>query len=604
MAPGYKDLYKDYAKRYNQSGVYNKAENLYKKYNELEPGNTEVLKGLAESSERQGKLGEALSYYKEISSLDSDNAASKKGIERVNDRMMEIDFSENAKAKEAAASVEAGDLSFIEKDFPVSKPEEPKEAENAAAQKQEADSKERERRDAFSFENLVKDAGNMNEAFDSSLDDEILADNVAPESLDNLADDESDDYDDEDFFKNNPFSSGTKSTFPDEEAFNPDFSPETLDYDKKEPQPFNLDSMPGNEPKPQSEPLPQQPQQPEYKEPAFQPEPPVTSGLSDEDRQRTVDEAKKAALEALEQQRREDESERAARREKEDEVLRALEEATKRAAEEARLAREEREKLEAQALEQPSREPEVQPDPYQQEMNSEFEEKQNRLDEMEQRLNKQQELLNSQQRQLEEAQLDFEERLCNQEALTNDEEQGDVLLDDDLVTADNPSDFEIPDEELTPVEQKHTSADELIDDSSFILQEVLDVLAENELSTKFALTREFFMNLKALSNFMSSESKKQYMQGRARLQLEYLVCKLSGKKSLLARASVIRYDELGDENVMVPFEKRVPLFVEVVKGIMAHVKNLPDEDMVEYYESKLDSLLEKVKEVEFFSVTK
>ena len=85
------------------------------------------------------------------------------------------------------------------------------------------------------------------------------------------------------------------------------------------------------------------------------------------------------------------------------------------------------------------------------------------------------------------------------------------------------------------------------------------------------------------------------MQSRTRLQLEYLVCKLCGKRSLLAHATVIREDDLGDKEIRIPYEERGSLLMKVLDGTLALTKEMPDEEKAASFQEKLGELKNKAE---------
>lgn len=251
LNPSYSDFYREGGIRYSQKGELKKAEEFYLRYIAQNPENVEGLHSIAKNYEAQGNLTQAMSTYRQIEKFDSENKAWKNGIERINKRLLDStnifanagssledefgDADENFEIG-LGEKTQAQEVSSCEIETQPSAPSEIK-AEPESINEPEPE-----------FENLQNEEVAVEEVFsDGKLDAESEENDKEQysHSLDNLVPEEYQDEDvggleedetsAEEFFAQNPFSSGDKSSAPKENSFEPDFETESFDLKEEKP---------------------------------------------------------------------------------------------------------------------------------------------------------------------------------------------------------------------------------------------------------------------------------------------------------------------------------------------------------------------------------
>ncbi len=295
LNPSYSDFYREGGIRYSQKGELKKAEEFYLRYIAQNPENVDALHSIAKNYEAQGNLTQAMSTYRQIEKFDSENKAWKNGIERINKRLLDStnifanagssiedefgDADENFEIG-LGEKTQAQEVSSCEIETQPSAPSEVK-TEPESANELEPE-----------FENLQNEEVAVEEVFSNGKLDAELEENDKEQyshSLDNLVPEEyqdeetggleEDETSAEDFFAQNPFSSGDKSSAPKENSFEPDF--ETESFDLKEEKPV-VTSIPLEE-KIEKKELPKREyKMPEEKNPAPQKAEPETPELEEE----------------------------------------------------------------------------------------------------------------------------------------------------------------------------------------------------------------------------------------------------------------------------------------------------------------------------------
>lgn len=251
MNSGYSDFYREGGMRYSQKGDLKKAEEFYLRYIAQNPENVDGLHSIAKNYEAQGNLTQAMSTYRQIEKFDSESKAWKNGIERINKRLLDsTNIFANAESSiedefgDADENFEIGlgeksespEISYSENEMQPSAPTEI-ETEPESTGEPEHD-----------FENLQNEEVAVEEVFsDGKLDAESEdndkekyshgLDNLVPEEYqdEDVGGLEEDETSAEDFFAQNPFSSGDKSSAPKENSFEPDFETESFDLEEEKP---------------------------------------------------------------------------------------------------------------------------------------------------------------------------------------------------------------------------------------------------------------------------------------------------------------------------------------------------------------------------------
>ncbi|MGN0728861.1 tetratricopeptide repeat protein [Treponema sp.] len=240
IAPDFSEFYKDGGSRYSQKGELKKAEDFFLKYISRNPENIEGLESIAKNYEAQGNLTKAMSSYRQIEQFDSENKAWKNGIERINRKL--LDFTSEEKNTDIDL-----DNEFLNADedfgIKIETPAEPQpEAISSSPQTEnsfepvpvpepeftlgELNDSEVPVSDVLSDGKLDSEAENAAEKNSGTLDDLVPDNDFLEENAAGLEEDETSA---EDFFEQNPFSSGDTAAVPKENNFEPSFEADAID---------------------------------------------------------------------------------------------------------------------------------------------------------------------------------------------------------------------------------------------------------------------------------------------------------------------------------------------------------------------------------------
>lgn len=259
LYPKYSEFYREGGMRYSQKGELKKAEEFYLRYIAQNPENVNGLHSIARNYEAQGNLTQAMSTYRQIEKFDSENKAYKDGIERINKRLLD------------SSSIFAGagnslDDEFVDADenFEIGLNKENESAQDSSLEVSPESSASDEietepvKEPEPEFDSLQKEEVPVEEIFsDGKLEEETDADDKEKysQSLDNLVPEEymdeqvsgleEDETSAKDFFEQNPFSCGDKSSSPAESFFEPDFETDSFDLDERpDANPISLEEKP------------------------------------------------------------------------------------------------------------------------------------------------------------------------------------------------------------------------------------------------------------------------------------------------------------------------------------------------------------------------
>ena len=115
--------------------------------------------------------------------------------------------------------------------------------------------------------------------------------------------------------------------------------------------------------------------------------------------------------------------------------------------------------------------------------------------------------------------------------------------------------------EVIEEQQKTKLSDKLFEESespsvdeptvSNLLPAIEKIIADDDLASENAEKVELFKKLLSMSEYLSEEEREEFLRGKPRMQMEYLVAKLSGKPGLLKTAkSLIKSGVLGEDYVL------------------------------------------------------
>ena len=218
------------------------------------------------------------------------------------------------------------------------------------------------------------------------------------------------------------------------------------------------------------------------------------------------------------------------------------------------------------------------------------EEQQNLIEEQKNQLNEQLELSKNQEEQEEESLNDI---LENDDIF--EEEVKEEIIDDKNET-------EISEEEV--VSEQHpndeNSPENLVQTVQYLLPKIERILEDDELALQYTSELELFKKLLDLCEFLPEDIKKEFLTSKVRLQIEYVIAKMSGKPGLLKTAhSLLKYGVISDSYVATTSEEEMNVTNEVLFNLIDYTKklseDLEDKSLAEGLQIYADSVLEQIE---------
>lgn len=219
------------------------------------------------------------------------------------------------------------------------------------------------------------------------------------------------------------------------------------------------------------------------------------------------------------------------------------------------------------------------------------EEQQNLLEEQKNQLNDQLELSKNQEEQEEESLNDilknddiFEEEV-KEEEVGNEEKCEDDISEEGVVTE------QIPNED---------SPENLVQTVQYLLPKIERILEDDELALQYTSELELFKKLLDLCEFLPEDIKKEFLTSKVRLQIEYVIAKMSGKPGLLKTAhSLLKSGVISDSYVATTSEEEMNVTNEVLFNLIDYTKklseDLEDKSLAEGLQTYADSVLEQIE---------
>lgn len=171
--------------------------------------------------------------------------------------------------------------------------------------------------------------------------------------------------------------------------------------------------------------------------------------------------------------------------------------------------------------------------------------------------------------------------------------------------------------EVIEEQQKTKLSDKLFEESespsvgeptvSNLLPAIEKIIADDDLASENAEKVELFKKLLSMSEYLSEEEREEFLRGKPRMQMEYLVAKLSGKPGLLKTAkSLIKSGVLGEDYVLSeenPAENRTAsenaisnsTITSVIRTMEKLSANLSDKNLSKALCVFADSVLEQIE---------
>ena len=134
---------------------------------------------------------------------------------------------------------------------------------------------------------------------------------------------------------------------------------------------------------------------------------------------------------------------------------------------------------------------------------------------------------------------------------------------------------------------------DLFEKAADAIQNVTDAIKENEVPKTTSVTADLFEKLRAMSKYLPEEKRKEFLESKIRLQLDYIISKLSGNAGLLATAKELR-KQLGQESIKPETETGMVLLEKVLNYSKELIRGLPDKNMVASLTEQIELLMSKL----------
>ena len=155
--------------------------------------------------------------------------------------------------------------------------------------------------------------------------------------------------------------------------------------------------------------------------------------------------------------------------------------------------------------------------------------------------------------------------------------------------------------EPEPVENASVENNPVVENTSVasILSGITKILEDDDAAKMNASELELFKKFLTFRDFMPAEEKEAFDTGKIRMQLEYIIAKLSGKPGLLKTVqSLIKSGLLGDDYILSEDYETEELSNELIKKVL-HImislsENLEDKGLTQSLKGCAEAVLEKI----------
>ena len=181
-------------------------------------------------------------------------------------------------------------------------------------------------------------------------------------------------------------------------------------------------------------------------------------------------------------------------------------------------------------------------------------------------------------------------------SITEDSIIDDDYEDEDLYAADDeePAIDDSLTEDAEPAEAEDEKIDmELLSKAADAIQTVADAITETKAVKKTNVAADLFEKLRSLSTYLPEEKREEFLESKIRLQLDYIISKLSGRRGLLGTAAILRH-QLGKEDVASELDSGKTLLLKVLEYSKNLVRALPDATMVSSLNGQIEDLLSRI----------
>lgn len=136
---------------------------------------------------------------------------------------------------------------------------------------------------------------------------------------------------------------------------------------------------------------------------------------------------------------------------------------------------------------------------------------------------------------------------------------------------------------------------DLIDETARTFESLAEAMTDELIAQKFGLAASLFKKLRALIEYLPAEQKDEFLQSNTRLQLDYIISRLSGRRGLLAAADILRKKNKISETEGSVTDSGRALLVSVLCNSLKLVRNLPDRNMAGALSEKIEDILERLR---------
>ena len=196
---------------------------------------------------------------------------------------------------------------------------------------------------------------------------------------------------------------------------------------------------------------------------------------------------------------------------------------------------------------------------------------------------------------MEEPAAEEEEALAEEEPVAQEEE---ALAEEEPVTEEKEA---LAEEELAAQEEEALAEEEPAAEEEPVLDDadIFSVTPESsesgeELDEEAEEALSLLQKLKSLIPYLPEEKQSEFSSSHARLLMDYLIARLSGKEGLLALSSRMR-SQLGLEEQQVS-QNGAGLVSDVVSGMESYVASIPDANLARTLEGELNAVLHKLED--------
>ena len=158
---------------------------------------------------------------------------------------------------------------------------------------------------------------------------------------------------------------------------------------------------------------------------------------------------------------------------------------------------------------------------------------------------------------------------------------------------------ESEEDETEVVEVAETEEEKTAAPAEILLPAIEKVLEDDEEANENAPEIEMFKKLISLSDYLPEDEKEKFRTGKQRMQMEYLISKMSGKPGLLKTSQSLRKTGVLGEVDAVTSDEGGNISNQAIKDVIGIMKklsaDLEDKNLAKALCSSADNVLEKIE---------